>query len=73
MKPRNLYSCAAQAFIVKTETIFYSIGIIFALATILYFTWEYLFDLSRVLKVIIPVLLTLFFWFLASYLRERDL
>ncbi|MBI4146230.1 hypothetical protein HY489_02735 [Candidatus Woesearchaeota archaeon] len=56
----------------KTETIFYTVGIIFTIATILYFTWEYLFDLARSLKIIALSLLTLFFWFLASYLRERD-
>ena len=56
----------------KTEYIFYTVGIIFAIATILYFTWEYLFELARSLKVTALVLLTLFFWFLGSYLRERD-
>lgn len=56
----------------KTEYIFYTVGIIFTIATILYFTWEYLFDLARSFKVIALVLLTLFFWFLANYLRERD-
>jgi len=56
----------------KTEYIFYTVGIIFAIATILYFTWEYLFDLARSFKVIALILLTLFFWFLANYLRERD-
>ena len=56
----------------KTDIVFYTVGVIFALATILYFTWEYLFDLSRSLKVVILVLLTLFFWFIAAYLRECD-
>ncbi len=57
----------------KTEYIFYTVGIIFAIATILYFTWEYLFDLARSLKVISLILLTLFFWFMANYLQESDL
>ncbi|HLC32812.1 MAG TPA: hypothetical protein VJJ82_03230 [Candidatus Nanoarchaeia archaeon] len=56
----------------NTNTVFYSVGIIFAIAAVLYFTWEYLFDLSRSLKVIILVLLTLFFWFMAAYLKERN-
>src|SRR3989344_4632157 len=56
----------------KTDTVFYGVGILFALATILYFTWEYLFDLARSLKIIILALLTLFFWFMAGYLKERD-
>jgi len=55
----------------KTEYIFYTVGIIFTIATILYFTWEYLFDLARSLKVITLSLLTLFFWFVGNYLRER--
>jgi len=57
----------------KTEHIFYTVGIIFAVAAIIYFTWEYLFDLARPLKVGALILLTLFFWFLAGYLQERDL
>ena len=57
----------------RTEYIFYTVGIIFAIATILYFTWEYLFDLARSFKVIALVLLTLFFWFMAGYLKEREL
>jgi len=56
----------------KTEHIFYTVGIIFTIATVLYFTWEYLFDLARILKVTALILMTLFFWFIGSYLRERD-
>jgi len=56
----------------RTEYIFYTIGILFAIATVLYFTWEYLFELDRPLKVAALVLLTLFFWFLGNYLMERD-
>lgn len=56
----------------KTEYIFYTVGVIFSIATILYFTWEYLFDLARPFKVLALALLTLFFWFLANYMRERD-
>lgn len=57
----------------RTEYIFYTVGVIFAIATILYFTWEYLFDLARSFKVIALALLTLFFWFMAGYLKEREL
>jgi tryptophan-rich sensory protein len=56
----------------RTEYIFYTVGVIFAIAAVLYFTWEYLFELARELKVAALVLLTLFFWFLANELRERD-
>ena len=57
----------------KTEYIFYTVGIIFMIAAVLYFTWEYLFQLSRSLKVVALLLLTLFFYFMANFLRERDL
>jgi hypothetical protein len=55
----------------QTEYIFYTVGVIFAIAAVLYFTWEYLFELARSLKVVSLVLLTLFFWFMANELRER--
>jgi len=57
----------------KTETIFFIVGVLFLIATILYFTWEYLFNLSRGMKVIAIGALVLFFWFMANYLKERDL
>jgi len=56
----------------KTEYIFYTVGIIFMIAAILYFTWDYLFQLSRSLKVVALILLTLFFYFMANFLRKRD-
>ncbi len=56
----------------KTETIFYTVGVLFLVATILYFTWEYLFNLSRGMKVIAIAALVLFFWFMGHYLKERD-
>lgn len=57
----------------NTAYIFYTVGIIFALAAVLYFTWEYMFSLARFLKITSLLLLTLFFWFMANYLRERDI
>jgi RsiW-degrading membrane proteinase PrsW (M82 family) len=57
----------------KTEYIFYTVGIIFMIAAVLYFTWDYLFQLARSLKVVSLLLLTLFFYFMANFLRERDL
>lgn len=57
----------------KTEYIFYTVGVIFAIAAVLYFTWEYLFALAKSLKIFSLLLLTLFFYFIASFLRERDL
>ncbi len=57
----------------KTETIFFTVGVLFLIATILYFTWEYLFNLSRGMKVITISSLVLFFWFMGNHLKERDL
>ena len=56
----------------RTEYIFYTVGVIFAIATVLYFTWTHLFDLARPFKVAELVLLTMFFWFMGDDLRERD-
>ncbi len=57
----------------KTEYIFYTVGIIFMIAAVLYFTWDYLFQLARSLKIAALLILTLFFYFTANFLRERDL
>ncbi len=57
----------------KTEYIFYTVGIIFMIAAVLYFTWDYLFQLARSLKIAALLLLTLFFYFIANLLKERDL
>ena len=56
----------------RTEAIFYTVGVVFAIATVVYFTWEYLFNLARIFKLTALILLTLFFWFMANYLAERD-
>ena len=57
----------------KTEYIFYTVGVIFAIAAVLYFTWEYLFLLARSLKIAVLLLLTAFFWFIGNELREREI
>lgn len=56
----------------KTEHIFYTIGIIFAIAAVLYFAWEYLFQLARPFKLTVLFLLTIAFYTFANYLKERD-
>jgi len=56
----------------KTEYIFYTVGIIFMIAAVLYFTWDYLFQLARSLKITALILLTLFFYFMANFLRRHD-
>jgi hypothetical protein len=56
----------------KTEYIFYTVGIIFMIAAVLYFTWDYLFQLARSLKIVALLLLTLFFYSMANFLKGRD-
>jgi hypothetical protein len=58
---------------VKAEYIFYAFGIVFLFATIAYFAYEFLFNLSDLIKAIILGLLTIGFFVLAEYLRERDI
>lgn len=57
----------------RTEYIFYTIGVIFMIAAVIYFTWDYLFHLARSLKIVVLLALTAFFYFIANYLRERDI
>jgi len=57
----------------RIEYIFYTVGIIFTVATVLYYVWEYLYNVARIFKVMSLILVTLFFWFMAKYLQERDL
>jgi len=57
----------------KLEYIFYTVGALFGIATVLYFTWEYLFQLGRALKVTVLLLLAIFFFLIANYLKERDI
>jgi len=58
---------------VKAQNIFYLIGIIFAFATIAYFSYEYLFNLSNIAKTIIFICLSIIFFSLADYLAERSI
>ena len=57
----------------KLEYVFYTVGTIFAIATVVYFTWEYLFELGRAIKVAALALLTIGFYFFANYMKGRDL
>lgn len=58
--------------IMKPETLFYFFGGLLGLATILYFTWEYLFALPKEIKTVMLFSLSSSFFFLGQYLRERD-
>lgn len=57
---------------VQAQYIFYVIGIIFLFSTIAYFAYQYLFDLSDIVKTIILVCLAIVFFFVAEFMAERD-
>lgn len=62
-----------QGNMLKAQYIFYVIGIIFLFFTVAYFSYEYLFSLSDVVKTIILVLLTIATFFVADWMTERDI
>ena len=55
---------------IKTEFVFYVIGILFAIAAVIYFSYAYLFDLARSMKLLSLGLLTVSTFLTATYLRE---
>lgn len=56
----------------RLEHILYSIGGLFAAAAIIYFAWEYLTLLPRLVKTVLLVLLLAAFYFLGNHFKERD-
>lgn len=58
---------------VQAQYIFYIIGIVFVFATVAYFSYEYLFNLSDIVKTIILVLLVIVFFVVADFMAERDI
>lgn len=56
----------------KLETILYSAGGLFALATIIYFAWEYLALIPKSIKATMLGLLVVLLIFLSMLLKERD-
>jgi len=59
--------------IVKAEYIFYGIGIVFLFATISYFSYQYLFNLSDSIKTAILVFSAIAFFFIADFMAERGI
>ncbi|MBS3127553.1 hypothetical protein J4410_00215 [Candidatus Woesearchaeota archaeon] len=57
----------------KAEYVFYVIGIIFLFATLAYFSYEYLFNLSDLAKTIILLCLAVVFFFLGDFMKERGI
>ena len=57
----------------KIENLFYTLGIIFAIIAVIYFTWEYIMNLSNLAKLIIMIALFIMFFFIGKELERRDL
>ena len=57
----------------RLEKIFYIFGTIFALATILYFTWEYIIEFSDAIKSIILICLSIILFFVGEAMRGGDI
>lgn len=57
----------------KLEHILYSLGGLFAAAAIIYFAWEYLILLPRIIKASLLLLLIGFFFLLGKYFHGGDL
>lgn len=58
---------------VQAQYIFYVVGIIFLFITIAYFSYEYIFSLSDIVKTIILVCLIIVFFFVADYMAEEEI
>ena len=55
------------------EKVFFIFGMIFAIATILYFTWEYIINFSDVIKSIILICVAIILFFIGEVIRSKDL
>ena len=57
----------------KLQYLFYVLGIIFLFATISYFSYNYLFNLSDMIKTIVLILLIIIFFVLGEVMEEKDI
>jgi hypothetical protein len=57
----------------KLEYLFYILGIIFLFATVAYFSYNYLFNLSDLLKTIMLIGSIIIFFFLGEVFWEKDI
>lgn len=57
----------------KAQYIFYVIGIVFIFATVAYFSYQYLFGLSDIIKTVILICLIIATFFAADFMAERDI
>jgi hypothetical protein len=56
----------------ELEQIFYLVAVLFALAAIVYFAWEYLDVLPRITKVVLLIMLAAVFFLTADVLRAKE-
>ncbi|USN45930.1 MAG: hypothetical protein H6502_02240 [Candidatus Woesearchaeota archaeon] len=56
-----------------TETLFYWFGGLFAIAAIVYFTWEYIISFPDSIKTVLLACLAVAFFFAGNLLREKDI
>jgi drug/metabolite transporter (DMT)-like permease len=54
------------------QYLFYIIGIVFLFATISYFAYNYLFDLSDSLKTVILILVIIVFFVLGELMEDKN-
>src|SRR3989338_2089273 len=67
-----LSSVSFNRNMMKVQYFFYVLGILFLFATLAYFSYEYLFDLTNTAKTSILVLIAVIFFSLGDIMRERD-
>jgi len=58
---------------VKMQSLFFILGIIFLFSTVAYFSYEYLFNLSDLVKTIILICLIIIFFFAGDVMRDKNL
>jgi len=57
----------------RLQYLFYILGIIFLFATVSYFAYNYLFNLSDSIKTVILVLLVIIFFFLGEIMEAKEI
>ena len=57
----------------NSQYIFYVIGIVFLFITIAYFSYEYILNLSNVLKTLILIALVIISFLIANIMERRDI
>jgi len=56
----------------KVQYIFYTIGVLFLIATVLYFTWEFIAELPDPIKLVLLIISIVVSFIVAEFLRGGD-